>query len=97
MRGGKTWFAIEAKSFEIEIEKGKKLRGCIWERCKGVTSWIKFGDRSLQCLLVGVEVCGEGACEPGWTKLWGEEGRNYKLEFQSNKAGSFIRCSVRDS
>ena len=29
-RGGKAWFAVEAKSFEIVIEeKGKKLKGCI--------------------------------------------------------------------
>ena len=29
-RGGKAWFAVEAKSFEIAIkEKGKKLKGCI--------------------------------------------------------------------
>ena len=47
-RGGKAWFAVEAKSFEIAIEeKGKKLKGCIWERCKGVTLWIKFEDSSL--------------------------------------------------
>ena len=36
LRGGKKWFAIEAKSFEIEIEEVKNgLRGCIWERRKG--------------------------------------------------------------
>ena len=47
-RGGKTWFAFEAKSFEIEVEEAKKgLRGCIWERRKGITSWIRFGGRSL--------------------------------------------------
>ena len=47
-RGGKAWLAVEAKSFEIAIEeKGKNLKGCIWERCKGVTSWIRFGDNSL--------------------------------------------------
>ena len=56
MREGKAWFAIEAKSIELAIEeKGKKPRGCIWERCKGVTSWINFGDLSLWHLLLGIE------------------------------------------
>ena len=56
--GGKAWFTVEAKSFEIAIEeKGKKLKGCIWERCKRVTSWIKFGDSSLWHVLLGLEDC----------------------------------------
>ena len=39
---------MEAKSFEIEVEEeGGKLRGCIWERCRGVTSWIKCGEERL--------------------------------------------------
>ncbi|RVW91642.1 hypothetical protein CK203_024179 [Vitis vinifera] len=47
-RGGRVRFAVESKSFEILIdESGDKLRGCIWERCKGITSWIRFGDVSL--------------------------------------------------
>ena len=57
MRGGKVWFVVETKSFEIAIEEKDKLKGCIWERCKGVTSWIRFGDLSLQSLLLGVEYC----------------------------------------
>ena len=45
---GKTWFAVEAKTFEISIEeKNNKSRGCIWERCKGVTSWVRFRESSL--------------------------------------------------
>ena len=55
---GETWFAVEAKTFEISIEeKNKKLRGCIWERCKGATSWVRFGESSLQRLLLGIEDC----------------------------------------
>ena len=35
MRGGKEWFAVEAKSFEIVVEEfGKKLRGCIFGKKK---------------------------------------------------------------
>ena len=48
LRGGRVWFAVESKSFEILIDEvGGKLRGCIWERSKGITSWIRFGDVSL--------------------------------------------------
>ena len=57
-RGGRRWFAVESKSFELLIDEvGGKLRGCIWERCKGITSWIRFGDASLSSLLgLAVEV-----------------------------------------
>ena len=93
MRGGKAWFAIEAKSFEIKIEeKGKKLRGCIWERSKGVSPWIKFGDLSFRHLLLGIEDCKKISCDQVWFTRWEEEGRIYKLERCLNNAGSFIRC-----
>ena len=56
MRGGKTWFALEAKSFDIEIkEYGEKLKGCFRERCKVVTSWKRFDDVGLQNLLLRLE------------------------------------------
>ena len=55
---GKTCFAVEAKTFEISIEeKNNKLRGCIWERCKGATSWVRFGESSLHRFLLGIEDC----------------------------------------
>lgn len=32
MRGGKAWFAVEAKSFKIVVEEvGKTLKGSNWE------------------------------------------------------------------
>ncbi|RVX23250.1 Bifunctional riboflavin biosynthesis protein RIBA 1, chloroplastic [Vitis vinifera] len=38
-RGGRRWFTVESKAFELVIDEvGGKLRGCIWERCKGITS-----------------------------------------------------------
>ena len=96
-RGGKAWFAIEAKSFEIaREEKGKKLKGCNWERCEGVTSWIKFGDNSLQHLLLRLEDCKNIAHNQDWFTKWEKAGRRYKLERRSNNTGSFIRCTVRD-
>ena len=97
-RGGKTWFAFEAKSFDIEVEEVTKgLRGCIWERRKGITSWIRFGGHSLTRLLMGLEACVWTSSVPVWGNVWEEEGRRYKMEKGSNQAGSFIRCSVRDS
>ena len=56
-RGGRSCFVVEAKSFEILIDElGGKLRGCIWERSKGVSSWIRFREASLRCLLDGVDL-----------------------------------------
>ena len=94
----KTWFVIEAKTFEISIEeKNKKLRGCIWERSKGVISWVRFGESSLQRLLLGIEDCDMISRKQEWFANWEEEGRSYRLERRSNKAGNFLYCSVRDA
>ena len=90
-RRGKTWFAFEAKSFDIEVEEAKKgLRGCIWERRKGITSWIRFGGRSLTRLLMGLENCVRASRVPVWENVWEEEGRRYKMEKGSNQASAFI-------
>ena len=97
LRGGKKWFAFEAKSFEIEIEEVKNgLRGCIWERRKGITSWIRFGRRSLSRLLSGLEDCCRATRVSAWENVWEEDGRRYKMEKGSNQSRVFIRCSVRD-
>ncbi|RVW40768.1 hypothetical protein CK203_080691 [Vitis vinifera] len=94
-RGGRSWFAVESKSFEILIDEvGGKLRGCIWERCKGITSWIRFGDVSLSRLLAGIETCCRGRDDKGWSLVWEEEGRKYRLERCSNEAGRFLLCFV---
>ena len=87
-RGGKTWFAFEAKSFDIEVEEAKKE--CIWERRKGITLWIRFGGRSLTCLLMGLEDCVRASMVPVWENVWEKEGRRYKMEKGSNQAGAFI-------
>ena len=95
---GKTGFAIEAKTFEISIEeKNNKSRGCIWERCKGVTSWVRFRESSLQRLLLGIEDCDMISRKQEWFATWEEGGRSYKLERCSNKAGNYLYCSVRDA
>ena len=98
-RGGRRWFAVESKSFELLIDEvGGKLRGCIWkrwQRCKGITSWIKFGDASLSSLLAGVESCCRDRDDRSWSLVW-EEGRKYRMERRSNEAVRFLLCSVRD-
>ena len=96
-RGGRSWFAVEAKSFEIVVEvEGGKLIGNIWERCRGVTSWIKFGDASLRCLLGGVEAYCRDNGDRKWALNWENGGRKYRLERRSNEVVRFLLCSVRD-
>ncbi|RVX07211.1 hypothetical protein CK203_022619 [Vitis vinifera] len=57
-RGGRCWFIVDLKSFEISINfVGGKLCGTILERSKGFSSRIRFVNSSLRCLLEGVEVC----------------------------------------
>ncbi|RVW23501.1 hypothetical protein CK203_090731 [Vitis vinifera] len=70
-RGGRRWFTVESKAFELVIDEvGGKLRGCIWERCKGISSWIRFGDASLSSLLVGVESCCRDRDDRNWSFAW---------------------------
>ena len=96
-RGGRRWFPVESKAFELVIDEvGGKLRGCIWERCQGITSWIRFGDASLSSLLAGVESCCRDRDDRSWSLVWEEEGRKYRIERRSNEAGRFLLCSVRD-
>ncbi|RVX08206.1 hypothetical protein CK203_017772 [Vitis vinifera] len=96
-RGSRRRFTVESKAYELVIDEvGGKLRGCIWERCKGLSSWIRFGDASLSSLLVGVESCCRDRDDSNWSLAWEEEGRKYRLERRTNEAGRFILCSVRD-
>ncbi|RVW75192.1 hypothetical protein CK203_061766 [Vitis vinifera] len=60
-RGGRCWFAVESKSYEITTEVAEeRIKGIIVERSRGFTSWIRFGSFSLRCLLEGVEACWQG-------------------------------------
>ena len=96
-RGGRCCFVVESKSFEILVEElGGKLKGCIWERSKGFSSWIRFGEASLRCILDGVEACCREVINRAWAFGWEEENRKYRLERRSNEAGRFILCLVRD-
>ncbi|RVW80659.1 hypothetical protein CK203_044359 [Vitis vinifera] len=96
--GGKSWFAVESKTFEITIEETRgKLRGVILERSKGFSSWIKFGAKSLSSLLEGVEEWCRDESSSRSLRAWEEGGRKYRLECRSNIAGRYLLCSVRDS
>ncbi|RVW37083.1 hypothetical protein CK203_084577 [Vitis vinifera] len=59
MRGGKCWFAIESKTFDVSLEEVRgKLRGTIVERSRGFSSWIRFGVTSLRKFLEGKGLLG---------------------------------------
>ncbi|RVW56016.1 LINE-1 reverse transcriptase-like [Vitis vinifera] len=97
-KGGKSWFAVESKSFEISIEEIRgRLRGTIWERSKGLSSWIRFGEKGLSLLLEGVEAWCRGESTSKLLKVWDEGARKFSLECRSNAAGRFLLCSVRDA
>ncbi|RVX20006.1 hypothetical protein CK203_004812 [Vitis vinifera] len=56
--GGKCWFGIDLKTFEIIIEDHKgKVHGKICERGPKFSSWIRFGGKGLSLLLEGIESC----------------------------------------
>ena len=96
-KGGKCWFAVESKTFEISIEVVRgKLRGTILERSKVFSSWIRFGEKSLSLLLEGVEAWCRGESNSRRLKVWEERGRKFRLECRSNVVGRFLLCSVRD-
>ena len=96
-KGGKSWFAVESKTFEISIEETRgKLRGVILERSKGFSSWIKFGEKSLSSLVEGVEDWCREESSSRRLRVWEEGGRKYRLECRSNVAGRYLLCSVRD-
>ena len=97
-RGGKCWFAMDSKSFGISVEAyGERLKGIIVERSRGFTSWIRFGNLSLRCLLEGVEACYRGVIVQGFVKSWEDGGRRFKLESRANEASRFLLCFVVDS
>ncbi|RVW89852.1 hypothetical protein CK203_034378 [Vitis vinifera] len=75
--------------FRSKLERGLggKLKGKILERCRVVSWWIRFGERSLCCLLEGVEACCRGEDEKLRNKGWVEDGREFRLELRSNVAG----------
>ena len=96
-RGDRCWFIVDSKSFIRQKlgwggVAGGELRAVIEERGRGLSTWIRFGDLSLRCLLEGVEICCRDEDLMRWSKAWEKGRRKFKLEHRSNKAGSFSFC-----
>ena len=73
-RGGRRWFTIEAKSYEISVEGARRRKQFfITEKSKGVISWIRFGEESLSSLLNGVNECRRKKVSDRWRLEWKEE------------------------
>ena len=51
---------------------------------------MRFGDSSLQHLLLGIEDCDKISRNQDWFAKWEKEGRRYKLERHSNNAAMQI-------
>ena len=72
-RGGRCWFAVDSKSFDISVEvAGGKLKGVIVDKGRGLSAWIISGDLSLCLLLEGVEACCKDEALERWSKGWEE-------------------------
>ena len=59
-------------------------------------SWVRFGDFSLKKLLLGVEDYDKISRREDWAFGLEEEGR-FSLSRCSNKARTYLLCSVRDA
>ncbi|RVW67642.1 hypothetical protein CK203_063060 [Vitis vinifera] len=76
--GGRAWFGVESKSFEILVELSKgKLFG--------------FGERGLSLLLEGVEDCCQKESSKEFKNSKVEGGRSYKLQLCNNEGKGFPR------
>ena len=96
--GGRCWFGVELKTFEISIEEHKgKVHGKICERGPKFSSWIRFGGKGLSLLLEGVESCYGLKERAPFRKFWSEGNRAYSLELRRNNARRFLFCVVRDA
>ena len=84
MRGGRCWYVVESKSFEILVGLfGGKLKGKISDRSRETSLWIRFGEWIFGCLLEGIEACHRDESGKVWSKNWVEDGREFRLEVHS--------------
>ena len=73
-----------------------ELRGIILEKSRGFSTWIRFGDSSLRCLLEGVEVCCREERLGKVVKNWENERKRFRLKKCANEAGRYILCYGRN-
>ena len=85
---------VELKSFEIffELVKGKSVSTML-ERSQGFSNWIRFTQRSLVALLVGMEDCYLKAIGKSF-KERKKGDRSYRLELHNNGIDCFILCFI---
>ena len=88
---------MESKVFEIDAEEKKgKIQVAIWEKKKGISSWVRLGSASLGFLLESLDHCIKNGKGGKWEREWKESGRSYSLLRNENKAGPFLRLGVID-
>lgn len=74
MFGGKGWFKIESKSFEISVDFSEgKIFGVITGQGRSFLTWIRFREWGLALLLEGVETCYQKTKLNAFSKSWLEE------------------------
>ena len=94
---GMKWFSVDAKSSKISVEgEGRKLKVVITKRCKGLVSWIWFGEEGLKNLLKGIDFCCRVSSQSRRVFDWKKNGRFYRLEHKENAAGRYLMCSLSD-
>lgn len=95
MEGGRSWFSVDSKPFQISIEK---VKGRWLERChKGVEGFHLgpgLARKAFALWLEGAESCYHDNDRKSYRKVWIEGGRDYKLEMRSNRVGRFLLCFV---
>ncbi|RVW74016.1 hypothetical protein CK203_055875 [Vitis vinifera] len=90
-------FVVESKIFEIDAEEKRgKIQVAIWEKKKGISSWVRLGSASLGFLLESLDHCIKDGKGGKWERDWKENGRSYSLVRNENKAGLFLRLGVVD-
>ena len=90
-------FVVESKTFEIVAEEKRgKIQVAIWEKKKGIFSWVRLGPKSLGFFLESLDHCIKDGKGGKWEREWKESGRSYSLVRNENKAGLFLRLGVVD-
>ena len=74
----------------------KGLKGCIWERRKGVTSWARLRLLSLFQLLVGLEACARKAWLGGGGGGGGRKGRSLIPEVEPVRRWAIAQGNVKE-
>ena len=68
--GGKCWFGLDSKTFEISVKEVKgKVTGRLCERGPNFSSWVRFSGKGLALLVEGAETCSAlkvGGCGRSW-------------------------------